>query len=370
MADATPARKKFVIGSRKSQLALVQTHEVKGRLERLYPDFEFAVETMTTTGDNVLDRALSMIGTKSLFTKELEVALVERTVDLVVHSLKDIPTTLPPGMCLGAILEREDPRDAVVMSRRNAGKRLGDLPEGSVVGTSSVRRSAQLKAKFPHLTFKDVRGNLNTRLQKLDAEDGPYDALLLAWAGLHRLGWDERISEVLGPETMLHAVGQGALAVECRLDDEQVRELLQPLDHRATRLKCTAERSFMRELEGGCSVPLGVWTVIATADGGDAGSANGAVQPGDRLSLQGTVCSLDGTKQVSDQIEGVVPAGAPGGGHASEEEVQAASAIGKQLAMSVVAKGGADILRQARSQMPAAPLPAPAQAQHQAEASA
>lgn len=149
-------RKSFVIGSRKSQLALVQTYEVKALLEKLHPDCTFSLETMTTTGDNVLDRALSMIGTKSLFTKELEVALVERAVDLVVHSLKDIPTTLPEGMCLGAILSREDPRDAVVMSKKNAGKKLEDLPAGSVVGTSSVRRSAQLRAKFPQLEFKDV----------------------------------------------------------------------------------------------------------------------------------------------------------------------------------------------------------------------
>jgi len=149
-------RKSFVIGSRKSQLALVQTYEVKALLEKHYPQFTFTLETMTTTGDNVLDRALSMIGTKSLFTKELEVALIERQVDLVVHSLKDIPTTLPEGMVLGAMLTREDPRDAVVMSAKNKGKTLKDLPAGSVVGTSSVRRSAQLKAKFPGLEFQDV----------------------------------------------------------------------------------------------------------------------------------------------------------------------------------------------------------------------
>lgn len=160
-------RKSFVIGSRKSQLALVQTHEVKGLLEKLYPDLQFSLETMTTTGDNVLDRALSMIGTKSLFTKELELALMDRSVDLVVHSLKDIPTTLPDGMCLGAILTREDPRDAVVMSKKNAGKKLKDLPSGSVIGTSSVRRSAQLKAKFPGFKFQDVVGTLPKALDHL-----------------------------------------------------------------------------------------------------------------------------------------------------------------------------------------------------------
>lgn len=186
------------------------------------------------------------------------------------------------------------------------------------------------------------RGNLNTRLQKLDADDSPYSALLLAHAGMHRLGWDDRISQVLEPDTMLHAVGQGALAVECRLDDEEVKALLAPLDDRNTRLRCSAERAFMRELEGGCSVPLGVWTDIADADGKQT------------LSLRGTVCSLDGARQIADDILGEI--NVEDRKRASDGEIAAAEALGRQLAGTVVAQGAAGILREARTQMPSAPL--------------
>ncbi|KAJ1912742.1 porphobilinogen deaminase, partial [Tieghemiomyces parasiticus] len=205
---------------------------------------------MSTQGDKIQDVALSKIGEKALFTKELEVALEDGRVDLVVHSLKDLPTTLPAGMGICAMLEREDPRDAVVLNPRHANLgTLDRLPPGSVVGTSSVRRIAQLRRQFPHLTFADVRGNLNTRLRKLDDPQGTYDALILAVAGMRRMGWADRISQILPESTILHAVGQGALAVECRLEDTRIFQLVKPLVHQDTQLRCTAERAVMRELE-------------------------------------------------------------------------------------------------------------------------
>ena len=177
-------------------------------LKRRFPDREFGVVEKVTTGDKILDVALSKIGEKSLFTKELEVALEKCEVDFVVHSMKDLPTSLPPGMVIGAVLEREDPRDAVIIKADSEWKSLSELPDGSVVGTSSLRRAAQLRAAFPGLNFQDVRGNLNTRLRKLDDPSGPYCALILAVAGVVRMGWTERISQHLGPDLCLHAVGQ------------------------------------------------------------------------------------------------------------------------------------------------------------------
>ncbi|KAJ3260775.1 hypothetical protein HK103_007338 [Boothiomyces macroporosus] len=281
---------KIVIGTRESQLAMIQTNQVKSELEKIYPDIEFVINGMTTTGDQILDKPLSQIGAKSLFTKELEVALHDKRVDLVVHSLKDLPTTLPEGMTIGAIMERKDPRDAIIMSLKNKNLKLSDLKEGSVIGTSSVRRIAQLKRKYPHLQFQDIRGNLNTRLRKLDDETSPYSALLLAFAGVSRMGWEDRITEILEKDVMLHAVGQGAIGIECRLEDADTLKLLDPLNHKETVLRTTAERSFMKTLEGGCSVPLGVTTLLA--------------QNGDHfnLSLTGSVTSLDGAKHLRHEI--------------------------------------------------------------------
>ena len=238
------------VGSRKSQLALIQTRFVIAELKKIRPEISFEIVEMSTVGDNVLDKALSKIGEKSLFTKELEVALEKGDVDFVVHSMKDLPTTLPPGMVIGAVLEREDPRDAVILKANCASSCLAQLPPGSVVGTSSLRRAAQLRAAYPGLVFQDVRGNLNTRLRKLDDPAGPYSALILAVAGVVRMGWAERISEHLGPEVCLHAVGQGALAVECRDTDTGTLELLANLHHHDTVIATIAERSFMKTLGG------------------------------------------------------------------------------------------------------------------------
>ncbi|XP_014678106.1 PREDICTED: porphobilinogen deaminase-like [Priapulus caudatus] len=187
------------------------------------------------------------IGEKALFTKELEVALEEKAVDLVVHSLKDLPTVLPPGMVIAAVCKRDSPEDAVVLHPKHAGKTLSLLPEGSVVGTSSLRRVAQLRRAFPHLRFDDVRGNLNTRLRKLD-DGATYDALVLAAAGLERMGWKDRIAQRLTEEESLYAVGQGALAVECRADDASTIAMLAQLHHTTTLLRCVAERAFLKQL--------------------------------------------------------------------------------------------------------------------------
>ncbi|KAJ1566013.1 hypothetical protein HK096_004536 [Nowakowskiella sp. JEL0078] len=295
--------KPIVVGTRESQLAMVQTEHVVALLQKSNPEFSFQILGMTTLGDQVLDVALSKIGAKSLFTKELEVALHEKKVDLVVHSLKDLPTTLPPGMTIGAILEREDPRDAVVMSPKWAGKRLADLPVGSIIGT-----------------------NLCNRLKKLDDPEGTYDALLLAYAGLHRLGWNDRVSEILEPNTILHAVGQGALAVECRENDVQILGLLKKLNHTESRLRCTAERAFMRTLEGGCSVPLGVWTNLIDN------------QEDSLLELRGSVTSLDGTVGFESKKSVNIP------NSDYQRSLQLAETLGQELASQLLDQGAGKIL--------------------------
>jgi hydroxymethylbilane synthase len=274
------------IGSRKSQLALVQTYWVQAQLQKSFPDITFEVHTMSTQGDKILDVALAKIGDKGLFTKELELSMINKEIDFAVHSLKDLPTNLPPGLTLAAITERENPADAVVLHEKYKGEKLETLPPGVVIGTSSLRRLAQLRHQFPHFTFKDVRGNLITRMAKLDA--GEYDALILAVAGLERLEMSDRIHQVLTPEISLHAVGQGALGIECRADDTEVIALLKAIEHPQTRDRCLAERSFLRVLEGGCQVPIGVNTVIN----------------GDELTLKGLVASVDGQQIVKDTVTG------------------------------------------------------------------
>lgn len=274
------------IGSRKSQLALVQTHWVRDELQKKFPEITFEIVTMSTQGDIILDVALAKIGDKGLFTKELEVGMLNHDTDFAVHSLKDLPTNLPEGLMLGCVTEREDPADALVVNEKFKEYKLETLPAGTVVGTSSLRRLAQLRHHYPHLTFKDVRGNLNTRLAKLDA--GEYDALILAFAGLHRLGFGDRIHQVIPGEISLHAVGQGALGIECREGDEEILKVIKTLEHTPTAQRCYAERSFLRELEGGCQVPIGVDTQIA--DG--------------VLTLKGLVASLDGKTLVQDVVSG------------------------------------------------------------------
>ncbi|XP_055735460.1 porphobilinogen deaminase-like [Salvelinus fontinalis] len=274
------------IGTRKSQLARIQTDSVAEKLKGLHPDVHMEIVGMTTTGDKILDTALSKIGEKSLFTKELETALERNEVDLVVHSLKDLPTTLPPGFTIGAVLKRENPHDAVVLHPKNMGKSLDTLPDKSVIGTSSLRRAAQLKKRFPHLEFKDIRGNLNTRLKKLDEKDD-FSAIILAAAGLSRMGWESRVSQILGPEDCMYAVGQGAIAIEVRAKDKDILEMVSVLHDPNTVLRCIAERAFLRRLEGGCSVPVAVHTEVK----------------GSQLYLTGAVYSLDGSDSLKETMQ-------------------------------------------------------------------
>ncbi len=274
------------IASRKSQLALVQTHWVRDELQKAFPEITFEIKSMSTKGDKILDAPLSKIGDKGLFTKELEVQMLDGTADFAVHSLKDLPTNLPEGLMLGCVTEREDPADALVLHESMKSYQLATLPAGTVVGTSSLRRLAQLNHHYPHLTFKDVRGNVNTRLAKLDA--GEYDALILAYAGLLRLGFGDRIHQSIPADISLHAVGQGALGIECRDGDEETLKVIKFLEHTPTAQRCYAERAFLRELEGGCQVPIGVNTVIV--DG--------------KLTLKGLVASLDGQKVVQNEVSG------------------------------------------------------------------
>ena len=306
------------IGSRKSQLALVQTYWVQEQLQKFFPDRHFEVQTMSTQGDKILDVALSKIGDKGLFTKELELGMIHNEIDLAVHSLKDLPTKLPEGLVLGAVTEREDPADALVVHSNHQDKQIDTLPEGAVIGTSSLRRLAQLRYHFPHLAFKDIRGNLNTRLAKLDA--GEYDAIILAVAGLKRLDMSDRIHQILPPEVSLHAVGQGALGIECREDDAEVLELLKALEHIPTRDRCYAERAFLRQLEGGCQVPIGVNTTLN----------------GEQLTLTGIVASVDGQKLVKDTVSG----------NASEAEN-----LGNELAVRMRQQGAQEILAEIFAQI-------------------
>lgn len=336
------------VGSRKSQLALIQTNVIIDALKKLYPDRSFEIVSMSTIGDNILNRPLPKIGEKSVFTKELEVALADKSVHLVVHSLKDLPSSLPPGMLIGAVFKRDDPHDVAVFHPKHKGCTLAKLPKGSVVGTSSLRRSAQLRRAFPQLIIEDVRGNLNTRLKKLDAGD-KYDALILAAAGMERMGWDERIDQVLGPDECLYAVGQGALAVEVNLDDFQTIELVSKLIDNQTSFCCAAERNFLRTLEGGCSVPIGVYSSLEN----------------NKLSITGAVFSLDGKECITDTVTGSLPNPSIQTGGCSHpaltqsciyvpEEVRGclveAEELGEKLARNLIAQGAEQVLRAAREQ--------------------
>ena len=288
---AAAAPERLIIATRESALALWQARHVQACLTELYPRTTVSLFGMTTEGDRKLGSSLAKIGGKGLFVKELEDALADGRADIAVHSLKDVPMHLPEGFTLGAILDRADPRDAFVSNQFDA---LAALPPGARVGTSSLRRESQLRAGFPHLQIGALRGNVQTRLRKLD--DGEFDAIILAAAGLQRLGLEARITAVLTPEAMLPAVGQGALAVECRADRADVLALLKPLHHATTAQCVLAERALSRALAGSCNVPLGGFAEVFS-DGIAAVSAG-------RLRLRGYVGAPDGTRHVSAEIEG------------------------------------------------------------------
>ncbi|NMP16059.1 hydroxymethylbilane synthase [Thalassotalea sp. Y01] len=298
------------IATRKSALAMWQAEYVKARLEHFHPELTVELLPMVTKGDIILDSPLSKVGGKGLFVKELEVAMLEGRADIAVHSMKDVPVEFPEGLGLNVICEREDPRDAFVSNSINS---FAELPQGAVVGTSSLRRQCQIKAMRPDLQVRDLRGNVNTRLAKLD--DGQYDAIILAAAGLIRLEMPERIREFIEPEVMLPANGQGAVGIECRNQDERVKALLAPLEHSETRHRVIAERAMNRKLQGGCQVPIGSYATIE----------------GEHLYLRGLVGATDGSTILHDEISG----------HIEQGEV-----LGQQLAQRLLDKGAEKILKQ------------------------
>ena len=299
---------RIVIASRESLLALWQARHIESRLRELYPAAAISVLGMTTEGDRKLDVSLAKIGGKGLFVKELEDALADGRADIAVHSLKDVPMHLPDGFVIGAILARADPRDAFVSVKYAS---LAALPARARVGTSSLRRESQLRMRYPHLQIEPLRGNVSTRLRKLD--EGGYDAIILAAAGLQRLGLENRITAILEPQEMLPAVGQGALAIECRADRADLLALLKPLNDAATADCVRAERALSRSLAGSCNVPLAGYAQIN----------------GSRLTLRGYVGAPDGVRSVSDAIEGAI----------ADAEI-----LGKALAEKLRTQGAGEIL--------------------------
>ena len=249
---------KLHIATRKSPLALWQANYVRDALLARNPGLDVELLTMTTQGDKILDTPLAKVGGKGLFVKELELGMLEGRADLAVHSMKDVPVEFPDGLGLAAILPREDPRDALISNKFSS---IDELPRGARVGTSSLRRQCQLNARRPDLEILDLRGNVNTRLKKLD--DGEYDAILLAAAGVKRMGWEERITELLEPEQFIPAIGQGAIGIEIRLDDERVRSLVGELNDQQTAIRITAERALNEALQGGCQVPIAGYSEIS-----------------------------------------------------------------------------------------------------------
>lgn len=305
-------KQKLVVGTRSSQLALWQADFVIGELAKKYPELVVEKRLMTTKGDKILNAPLAKIGGKGLFTKELETAMLEGEIDIAVHSLKDMPVVVPEGLVITAITQRADPGDAFVSSKYES---FQQLPAGAKVGTSSLRRKAQLLHARPDLQIEDLRGNVNTRLRKMEEEN--FDGIILACAGLKRLGFGDKIRQVL-PQTMcLPAVGQGALAIECRQADKETRELLEFLNDKCTRLCTEAERGFLATVEGGCQVPVGVHAVSAEAG----------------IRVEAVIASLDGSTLLRDALEAEV------------KEAQEARAVGVNLAEKLLARGGREILR-------------------------
>ncbi|MGL4249213.1 MAG: hydroxymethylbilane synthase [Aeromonas sp.] len=302
------AARTLKIATRKSPLALWQAHFVKEQLEALHPELQVELVPMSTQGDKILDTPLAKVGGKGLFVKELETAMLEGRADIAVHSMKDVPVAFPEGLCLHTICEREDPRDAFVSNRFKA---IAELPQGAVVGTSSLRRQCQLRAARPDLLIRDLRGNVNTRLAKLDA--GEYDAIILAAAGLKRLDMAQRITAFIEPTQSLPANGQGAVGIECRLDDVELHALLAPLEHAETRARVLTERAMNRALQGGCQVPIGAFALVE----------------GDQIWLRGLVGSPDGNRVIRDEIRGPLADG---------------EALGEQLAQRLLAAGADTIL--------------------------
>ncbi|KAJ5932295.1 Porphobilinogen deaminase N-terminal [Penicillium verrucosum] len=333
MSTPAPTKKTITIGTRKSKLALLQTNLVLDALKKEFPQYEYKVFSKETAGDLNTTIALRDFTTKNLWTEELEELMIAGQVDVIVHSLKvltttswklsDVPTVLPPSCKLGPSMPREDSRDVLVVKQGLPYKSLSEIPAGSVVGTSSIRRTAQLARKYPHLKVQDVRGNIGTRLSRLDAEDSPYACIILAAAGLLRLDLEDRITQYLDSKNsgMLYAVGQGALGIEIRKEDTVLQDMLDRIGHQDTTFSVLAERSLLRTLEGGCSAPLGVETEWVQ-------NSQGAKQ----LRMRSVVVSVDGKECAQVELD------------ADVTSAESAEAFGITVAKALVADGAGDIL--------------------------
>jgi hydroxymethylbilane synthase len=305
----------LIVGSRDSELALKQTNYIIAEIKKHFPEIRFKIEKIKTEGDKILDVALAKIGGKGLFVKEIENALLAGQIDLAVHSMKDVPTLLPAGLTIAAVTGREDPRDCFIAGDGKTG--LSGLREGAVIGTSSLRRSAQLLHFRPDLKIVPIRGNLNTRLRKLHELE--LDGIVLAYAGVYRLGWSEKITETIDYSVCLPAVGQGALGIETRADDTHVNQVVSVLNDAAANACITAERALLRRLEGGCQVPIGAY---------------GRLEEG-KLVLDGIVASLDGRTIIRDSVAG---------------DPADASGLGQRLAQMLLDRGAGEILIKARQE--------------------
>ncbi len=314
-------KRKIVIATRQSKLALWQAEWIKGQLEQIDPGLEIELNKIKTTGDKILDVPLAQVGGKGLFVKEIEEAMLRGEADLAVHSMKDVPTDLPEGLHLSAITKREDPRDAFItpafsgqpltVSKGKEIKSFTDLPQGATVGTSSLRRICQLLNKRPDLKIVQLRGNVDTRLRKLD--EGQFDAIILATAGVKRLGHEDRITEKLPTAVSLPAIGQGAVGIECRVDDPFINDLLKKLNHEETSICVQAERAALKKLEGGCQVPIGAYAQLKEG----------------RLVLEGLVGSVDGKTLIKNRVDG---------------KPQDAESLGVTLAEKLLSEGAKEIL--------------------------
>lgn len=305
--------KKIVIGTRGSKLALWQTEFVKKKLVEIFPEVEFEIKIIKTKGDRILDSPLSKIGDKGIFTREIEIELLNGKIDLAVHSLKDLPTKLPDGLTIGAVTEREDVRD-VLISKDNLS--LYNLPQNAVIATGSLRRRAQLLHFRPDFKFVDLRGNIDTRFKKFDESN--WDGMVLAFAGVNRMNYTNRISQLIPTDLILPAVGQGAIAIEVREDDYKILELIERINHKETELATKAERALLKRLEGGCQIPIGAFAFVS----------NG------RIKLSAMISNLSGVFMVRDSIEGDI-----------DDDVEE---IGFELAERLIEQGADKILNEIR----------------------
>lgn len=314
----------IVVGSRQSALALTQTGQVIDQLKQLCAehgfDFQFEVKKIVTKGDRILDVTLSKVGGKGLFVKEIEQAMLDGEIDMAVHSMKDMPSVLPEGLINGAVPRRVDPRDCLISLH---GKSIDELPQGAKVGTSSLRRSSQLKAHRPDLKLEPVRGNIDSRLRKLETEG--FQAIILAAAGLYRMGWEDKISSYIPVETCLPAVGQGALGIECREDDADLRRLLDLYNDKESELTVAAERKFLAVLNGGCQVPIGAHAVLVPSDTEHSQETPPVIQ------LTGMVGSPEGDVILKETLTGTDPL-----------------KLGEDVANKLIAQGAETILEQTR----------------------